>query len=136
MFHSCLHTCRAKRVSCICDLHVASLHLTFVCDSQRNNKIASIKGVVFPAGLTMLGLVSVHEFTLHCVGCDVTFAPCLSCIAFYSSMELYSKISLRFSPGLESKYSRFRIDDGETNFGHQTFLNMCPLCVTLCASVR
>ena len=41
---------------------VATLHLTFACHAQQGNKITSLDGVVFPAGLTELVLVSFH----HC----------------------------------------------------------------------
>ncbi len=41
---------------------VATLHLTFACHSQGGNRISSLVGAVFPAGLTELSLVSFH----HC----------------------------------------------------------------------
>ena len=41
-------------------LCVAPLHLTSACDAQDGNKITSLVGVVFPAGLTELDLVSFH----------------------------------------------------------------------------
>ncbi len=37
---------------------VATLHLTFACYAQGNNRIISLDGAVFPAGLTKLDLVS------------------------------------------------------------------------------
>jgi hypothetical protein len=40
-------------------VHVASLHLTAGCDDQGANKITSLKGAVFPPGLTKLNLVRV-----------------------------------------------------------------------------
>ncbi len=39
------------------------LNLTFACHAQGNNQITSLDGVVFPAGLTKLVLVSFH----HCI---------------------------------------------------------------------
>ncbi len=52
---------------------VATLHLTFACHSQYGNKITSLDGAVFPAGLTELFLVSFNHFRLcfWCVCCDV-----------------------------------------------------------------
>jgi hypothetical protein len=44
---------------------VATLHLTFACHGQYNNQITSLDGVVFPAGLTELSLVSFHNCR-HC----------------------------------------------------------------------
>jgi hypothetical protein len=56
----------------------ATLHLTFACHAQHLNKITSLDGVVFPAGLTELWLVSFHYFR-HCFVvyvCDVRGACC------------------------------------------------------------
>jgi hypothetical protein len=39
-------------------LRVSPLHLTSACDAQQSNQITSLDGAVFPAGLTLLVLVS------------------------------------------------------------------------------
>ncbi len=44
---------------------VETLHLTLACHAQHLNKITSLDGAVFPAGLTGLELVSFHHFR-HC----------------------------------------------------------------------
>jgi len=41
------------------DVHIVSLHLTAFYDVQGANKITSLKGAVFPPGLTKLNLVRV-----------------------------------------------------------------------------
>ena len=48
---------------------VATLHLTFACHAQADNQITSLDGVVFPAGLTKLALVSFHDGRLCFVVC-------------------------------------------------------------------
>ncbi len=50
-----------------------TLHLTFACHSQGLNRITSLNGVLFPAGLAKLELVSFHNCR-HCFMvcvCDV-----------------------------------------------------------------
>jgi hypothetical protein len=48
---------------------VATLHLTSACPAQTLNKITSLAGVVFPAGLAKLYLVSFHDGRLCFVVC-------------------------------------------------------------------
>ena len=38
--------------------HVAAFYLTYACHAQRLNRISGLNGVVFPAGLKELDLVS------------------------------------------------------------------------------
>jgi hypothetical protein len=45
------------------------LHLTSACHAQQYNTITSLDGVVFPAGLTELWLVSFHDGRLCFVAC-------------------------------------------------------------------
>ncbi len=67
---------------CVIDL-VATLHLTFACHAQQGNKITSLDGVVFPAGLTKLWLVSFHvaQYACGCIflnihlQCHVVYSP-------------------------------------------------------------
>ncbi len=57
---------------------VETLHLTFACHAQLWNQITSLDGAVFPAGLTLLDLVSFHHcrhWFIVCV-CDVRGACC------------------------------------------------------------
>ncbi len=52
----------------------ATLHLTCACLEQQSNNITSLKGAVFPAGLTTIDLVSFHHCRLLFCGvcvCDV-----------------------------------------------------------------
>ncbi len=52
--------CCVRRLRCVCFaiLRVAALYLTSACHAQNNIKMSSLVGVVFPAGLTELSLVS------------------------------------------------------------------------------
>ena len=53
---------------------VATLHPTSACHAQDNNRITSLDGAVFPAGLTKLSLVSFHDYRGPCFvlcACDV-----------------------------------------------------------------
>ena len=51
--------CAAVAVCVCCAItRVAALYLTSACHAQHGNKISSLDGVVFPAGLTTLWLVS------------------------------------------------------------------------------
>ena len=77
---------------------VAALYLTSACHAQGSNQISRLDGVVFPAGLTMLWLVSfliLQAFVSWCVDvmceavavcmacddacCDVVSDACMSC---------------------------------------------------------
>ncbi len=52
---------------------VATLHLTSACHAQNGNRITSLDGAVFPAGL-LLVLVSFHDYRGPCFvlcTCDV-----------------------------------------------------------------
>ena len=49
---------------------VATLYLTCARHAQEHNQILSLDGAVFPAGLTMLGLVSFYH-------CRLCFAVCV-----------------------------------------------------------
>ena len=60
------------RCGCCAIALVATLHLTSACHVQDRNKITSLDGVVFPAGLTTLYLVSFHDGRL----CFVVFSLC------------------------------------------------------------
>ena len=86
MFHGCWLIWCAKLVRFICDLHVAASHLTFAYDPQRNNQITSIKHVVFPSGLTMLGLVSFPDLTL------IFWVAMIHLLFVYSCHEVVFKI--------------------------------------------
>ena len=55
---------------------VTTLHLTFACHAQIKNQITSLDGAVFPAGLTVLGLVSFHYCRLWFFGVCVRGACC------------------------------------------------------------
>jgi hypothetical protein len=59
-----------ERCGCCAIALVATLHLTAACHAQHDNKITSLDGAVFPAGLTELGLVSFHDGRL----CFVVFS--------------------------------------------------------------
>ncbi len=50
-------------------LRVSPLYLTAACDAQWNNRITSLDGAVFPAGLTQLLLVSFDYCILCFEGC-------------------------------------------------------------------
>ena len=56
---------------------VATLHLMFACYAQGNNRISSLDGAVFPAGLTELELVSFHHCRLCFVVC--VYVMCDAC---------------------------------------------------------
>lgn len=124
MFHGCWLTCCAKLVRFICDLHVAASHLTFAYDPQRNNQITSIRDVVFPSGLTMLGLVSFPDLTL------IFWVAMTHLLFVYSCHGVVFKIFVTLFTRTGSECRSSRIDEEETNFGHLTFLNL-----TLCVSV-
>ncbi len=57
------------RCGCCAIALVATLHLTSACFVQLRNEITSLDGVVFPAGLTTLDLVSFHDGRLCFVVC-------------------------------------------------------------------
>ncbi len=60
---------RRVRFGCCAIALVAMLHLTAACHAQSGNNITSLDGVVFPAGLTMLWLVSFDDGRLCFVVC-------------------------------------------------------------------
>ena len=61
---------------------VAALHLTSACHAQGNNKIRSLDGVVFPAGLKILDLVS-------CGCCRYLFLWCVEVILCEARAGVY-----------------------------------------------
>jgi hypothetical protein len=91
-----------RRLRCVCCAmtRVAALYLTSACHAQQNNQISRLDGVVFPAGLTYLELVSflvLQAFVWWCVDvmcevvavhmlcddacCGVVCDVCMSCAA-------------------------------------------------------
>ncbi len=69
------------RCVCCAMTRVAALYLTFACHAQGGNQISSLDGVIFPAGLTTLRLVSslvLQAFVWWCVDvmCDAV-AVCM-----------------------------------------------------------
>ncbi len=61
--------CEARAVWMMRVFFVATMHLTSAYHSQSFNKITSLDGVKFPAGLTDLYLVSFHDCRLCVVVC-------------------------------------------------------------------
>ncbi len=56
--------CEAVAVCMLCNYHDVALYLTSACHAQSYNQISSLDGVVFPAGLPWLDVVS-FCFCLH-----------------------------------------------------------------------
>ncbi len=74
-----------RRLRCVCCAmtRVAALFLTSACHAQYSNQISSLDGVVFPAGLTELDLVSIcllQAFVSWCV--DVMCQAVVVCMVF------------------------------------------------------
>ena len=62
--------CEARAVWMLRDCSCCDVvYLTSSCHAQQRNTITSLDGVVFPAGLTELGLVSFHDGRLCFVVC-------------------------------------------------------------------
>ncbi len=100
-----------KRLRCVCCAmtRVAALYLTSACHAQGGNQISSLDGVVFPAGLTWLYLVSslvLHAILLWFVYimCDAV-AVCICC-----AMTRVAALYLKFACHAQDKNQISRLD--------------------------